>query len=166
MRIFPTPNEILLAEARTRDKTIATEPATMWVILDRARSRRAEKNKPGRHIMKTFSVLVVAILALLVSIASPSFGISTMGRHVVGVIQEVNAQAREAELLQAGKAKPLRFTWDDQTRFVANQHFVDATILNPGARVEVVFHPHFFGSPYVTRVTLLSTSIGHDGKMK
>ena len=108
----------------------------------------------------------IAVLALLVSIAWPSFGLSTMGRHVVGNIQEVNAQAREAELLQPGKAKPLRFTLDNQTRFVANQHFVDAAILSPGARVEVVLHPHFFGSLYVTKVTLLSTSIRHDRKMK
>jgi Tfp pilus assembly protein PilE len=112
--------------------------------------------------MKTVSVLVIA--ALLVSIALPSYGFFVMGRHVVGVIQEVNAQAREAELLQPGKAKALRFTWDNQTKFVANQHSVDATLLSPGARVEVVFHPHFFGSPYVTKVTLMSTPIRHDRK--
>ena len=121
--------------------------------------------KPARHIMKTVSVLVISVIGILVSVAPPSFALSTMGRHLIGIIQEVNAQAREAELLQPGKAKPLRFTWDKQTRFVANQHFVDAAILSPGARVEVIFHPHFFGNPYVTKVTLLSTSIRRDSKI-
>jgi hypothetical protein len=109
---------------------------------------------------------VISVVAILVSVASPSFALSIRGRHLVGIIQNVNALARDAELLQPGKENPLRFTWDKQTRFVANQHFVDAAILSSGARVEVICIRPFFGSPYVTRVTLLSNSTPHDSKIK
>jgi hypothetical protein len=105
--------------------------------------------------VKTVSLKIISVVAILMSVAPLSFALSIPGRHVVGIIQEVNAQAREAELLQPGKAKPLRFTWDNQTRFIANQHFVDAAILSSGARVEVEYHQPFFGKPYVTKVTLL-----------
>ena len=103
---------------------------------------------------------VISVVAILVS------ALSIRGRHLVGIIQNVNSLARDAELLQPGKENPLRFTWDKQTRFVANQHFVDAAILSSGARVEVVCIRPFFGSPYVTRVTLLSSSTPHDSKIK
>jgi hypothetical protein len=104
------------------------------------------------------ATVVISVVAVLVNVVPTSFALSTAGRHTIGIIQKVNAQAREAELLELGKEKPLKFTWDKNTRFLANQHFVDATILSSGARVEVVFHPHFFGNPYVTKVILLSTS--------
>jgi hypothetical protein len=91
---------------------------------------------------------------------------SLRDRHLVGIIQNVNALAQEAELLQPGKENPLRLTWDKQTRFVANQHFVDAAILSSGARVEVVCIRPFFGTPYVTKVTLLLSSTPHDNKIK
>jgi hypothetical protein len=65
---------------------------------------------------------------------------------------------------QPGKAKPLIFTWDKQTKFVVNQHFVDAGILSSGVRIEVVYHRPFFGSPYVTKVTLLSAPVREKNK--
>jgi ABC-type protease/lipase transport system fused ATPase/permease subunit len=102
------------------------------------------------------ATVVISVVAVLVNVVPTSVALSTAGRHTIGIIQKVNAQAREAELLELGKEKSLKFTWDKHTRFLANQHFVDATILSSGARVEVVFHPHFFGNPYVTKVTLLS----------
>jgi len=111
--------------------------------------------------VKTLSLLTITGIAILLSVAPPSFALSIRGRHLIGIIQKVNTEAREAELLPLGKAKPLRFTWDRQTRFVANQHFVDAAILTSGARVEVVYYQPFFGNPYVTKVTLLSTSTWH-----
>jgi hypothetical protein len=116
--------------------------------------------------VKTVSLLVISVVAILMSVAPPSFAFSVRGRHLVGIVQNVNAQAREAELRQPGKVKPLRFTWDKQTRFIANQDFVDAAILSSGARVEVVCIRPFFGSPYVTKVTLQTTSTPHDSKIK
>jgi len=116
--------------------------------------------------VKTLSLLVICVVAILVSGAPPSFALLTMGRHLVGTIQSVNAQAREAKLLQMGKEQSLRFTWDKQTRFIADQHFVDAAMLTIGARVEVVCIRPFFGSPYVTKVTLLSRSTSHDSTTK
>jgi hypothetical protein len=105
------------------------------------------------------TLLVISIVAILTSTAPPSCAFPPWGRHIIGIIQMVSRQAREAELLQAGQAKPLTFTWDKQTKFLVNQHFVDAGILSPGVRVEVVYHRPFFGAPYVTKVTLLSPGV-------
>jgi hypothetical protein len=116
--------------------------------------------------VKTACLLLISAIATFVSIASPSFALSVKGWHLVGIIQNVNALAREAELLQPGKENPLRFTWDKQTRFVAKQHFVEAAILSSGARVEVVYIQPLFGTPYVTKVTLISSSTPHDNKIK
>jgi hypothetical protein len=80
---------------------------------------------------------------------------SIRGRHIKGIIQKVDAQAREAELLQPDKAKGLRFTWDKQTKFVAGLQFVDAAMLRPRASVEIIYYYPFFGDPYATKVTLL-----------
>jgi hypothetical protein len=77
---------------------------------------------------------------------------------ILGIIQNVNALAREAELLQPDKENPLRFTWDKQTRFVANQHFVDAAILSSGARVRSGLYPTILreslrdSTPHVSRI--------------
>jgi hypothetical protein len=57
-------------------------------------------------------------------------------------------QTREAELLEPGKAKPLRFSWDKQISFLANQQIIDATILSSRARVEVVYRQLFFENPH------------------
>ena len=114
--------------------------------------------------VKKIGLLAISVLAILMSVASPSFAHSIGARHLVGIIQYVNAHAREAELLPPDKAKPLRFKWDKQTRFVANQQLVDAVILSSGVRVEVVYIQPFFGSPYVTKVTLLQPQpLSHKG---
>jgi hypothetical protein len=110
--------------------------------------------------VKTFDLLILFIAATLMSVAPRSFATSARGQRLAGTIQKVNAPAREAELLPFGKAKPLRFTWDKQTRFVADRHFVDATILRAGARVEVVSIHLFFASRYATNVMLLPTPSG------
>jgi hypothetical protein len=111
---------------------------------------------PSRVLkVKPIGLLAISVLAILMSVASPSIAHSIGARHLVGIIQYVNAHAREAELLQPGKAKPLRFTWDKETRFIADQHLIDAVILSSGVRVEVVYIRPFFGRPYVTKLTLL-----------
>jgi hypothetical protein len=110
--------------------------------------------------VKPFDLLIVFVAATLMSVAPPSLGTPIRGQRLVGIIQKVNAQTREAELLELGEAKSLRFTWDKQTRFVANQRFVDAAILRAGARVEVVSIHLFFASRYATKVTLLPTPSG------
>jgi hypothetical protein len=56
--------------------------------------------------LKKIGLLAISVLAILVSVASPSFAHSIGARHLVGIIQYFNAHTREAELLQPGKAKP------------------------------------------------------------
>jgi hypothetical protein len=114
--------------------------------------------EPGR-VVKTLNLLIALVVANLVSTASPTFAFSIRGRQIKGIIQKVDAQARDAELLQPGKAKPLRFTWDQQTKVIADLQFVDAAMLRPGASVEIIYYHPFFGDPYVTKVTLLSVSL-------
>jgi hypothetical protein len=99
------------------------------------------------------------VVANLVSTASPTLALSIRGRHIKGIIQKVDAQEGDAELLQPGKAKRLRFTWDKQTKFVADLQFVDAAMLRSGASVEIIYYHPFFGDPYVTKVRLLSVSL-------
>ena len=66
------------------------------------------------------ATVVISVVAVLVNVVPTSFALSTAGRHTIGIIQKVNAQAREAELLELGKEKSLKFTWDKNTRFLAN----------------------------------------------
>jgi hypothetical protein len=108
--------------------------------------------------VKNLTLLVALVVASLVGTASPTLAIATMGRHVKGMIQKVDAQAQDAELLQPGKIKTLRFTWDRQTKFVANLRLADAAILRLGASVEIIYYHPFFGDPYATKVKLLSRS--------
>jgi hypothetical protein len=111
--------------------------------------------------VNNLNLLIALVIANLVSTAPPTLALSIRGRHIKGIIQKVDAQAREAELLQPGKAKPLRFTWDKQTEFVAGVQFVDAAMLRPGASVEIICYHPFFGDTYATKVTLLSGSLHH-----
>jgi hypothetical protein len=104
-------------------------------------------------------LFVALVVANLVSTEAPTQAFSVKGRHVVGFIQNVDAQAREAELVQPGKPKPLRFTWDQQTKFLTRLQLCDARVLRPGVLVEIVCYHPFFGDTYVTRVTLLSRSL-------
>ena len=99
------------------------------------------------------------IIANLVNTVPPILAISIIRRHITGIIQKVYAQTREAELLPSGKAKPLRFTWDRQTKFITCLQVADAAMLRPGALVEIICNHPFFGDTYVTKVTLLSGSL-------
>lgn len=109
--------------------------------------------------MRTRNLLIPLVIINLICPAPPTLALSIRGRHVIGIIQKVDAQAREAELLPTGRAKPLRFTWDRQTQFVPGLQFVDPAMLRPGALVEITCYHPFFGDTYVTKVTLLSGSL-------
>jgi hypothetical protein len=71
-----------------------------------------------------------------------------------------------ATLDSAGRVRKSPRIHVGQTDQIRSQStiFVDAAILSSGARVEVVCIRPFFGIPYVTKVTLLSSS--HDSKIK
>ena len=109
--------------------------------------------------MKTRHLLIALIIANLVNTVPPILAISIIRRHITGIIQKVYAQTREAELLPSGKAKPLRFTWDRQTKFITCLQVADAAMLRPGALVEIICYRPFFGDTNVTKVTLLSGSL-------
>ena len=98
------------------------------------------------------------ILAVVVGIPVPAAARAPRGRPISGIVQKTNARTREAEILRTDTGAPLRFVWISRTIFVANVQIVDAAILEPGAKVEVIYHQPFFGRPFVTKVTLLSAS--------
>jgi hypothetical protein len=99
-------------------------------------------------------------LAGFVGIPTLAMARTPMGRHVTGIVQKTNIQAREAEILRTDTGVTLSFVWNNRTKFVANMHFVSTAILQPGNKVEVIYHRPFFGRPFVTKVTLLTTSDG------
>lgn len=102
--------------------------------------------------------IFVLALAFVVGIPPLAIAMPQTGRRITGIVQESKEQSREAVILQTNKGTPLRFFWNNRTTFVANMQFVDAAILMPGAKVEVIYHHPFFGKPFVTKVTLLSIS--------
>jgi hypothetical protein len=111
--------------------------------------------RPG---VRTRNLLIPLVVLNLVCPAPPTLALSIKGRHVIGIIRKVDAQAREAELLPTDRAKPLRFTWDRQTQFVPGR-FVDPAMLRPGALVEISCYHPFFGDTYARKVKLLSGSL-------
>ncbi len=95
-------------------------------------------------------------LAVVVGIPTLATAKNPTGRHISGIVQKMNIQAREAEIVRTDTGRPLSFVWNNQTKFVANMQFVSAAILQQGAKVEVIYHRPFFGRPFVTKVTLLT----------
>jgi hypothetical protein len=95
-------------------------------------------------------------LAVVVGIPSLAEAKSPTGRHISGIVQKTNGQTREVEFLRTDTGRPLSFVWNNRTKFVANMQFVSAAILQPGVKVEVIYHRPFFGRPFVTKVTLLT----------
>lgn len=108
--------------------------------------------------MKTPLKLITLLSALLANFATPADARSPQGRHITGTIRKVDATAKEVEMLREDKGTVIKFVWNKQTDFIASGQFADPAILTKGARVEVIHHEPFFGSPFVRKVTLLSTS--------
>jgi hypothetical protein len=108
--------------------------------------------------VKTRHLLVALVVANQLTTAPPTLALSIMGHQIKGIVRKVDVETREAELFPAGKTKPLRFTWDSQTKFVTGLQRADASILRPGALVEIHCYRPFFGETYVRKVTLLSES--------
>jgi len=103
-------------------------------------------------------LLFALVLIIFVGIPAPAAARSPRGRFISGIVQKSNAPAQEAEILRTDTGAPLSFVWISRTIFVVNVQVVDAAILEPGAKVEVIYHQPFFGRPFVTKVTLLSVS--------
>jgi hypothetical protein len=103
------------------------------------------------------------VVANFLSTVPSTLALTIIGHRITGIIQKVDAGTREAELLPSGNSKPLRFTWDRETRFITNRLLADATILRPGALVEITCFFPFFGQTYVKKVTLLSGLIHQAG---
>ncbi|MCX6952560.1 MAG: hypothetical protein NTV51_10410 [Verrucomicrobia bacterium] len=111
--------------------------------------------------MTTHRFLFALALAAVVSIPTPAAARAPRGRLISGIVQKTNEPTREAEIVHTDTGAPLSFVWISRTIFVANVQVVDAGILEPGAKVEVIYHQPFFGRPFVTKVTLLSASDPH-----
>ncbi len=108
--------------------------------------------------MTTPRLLFALALAVVVGIPTPAAARSPRGRTISGVVQKTNEQTREVEIVRIDTGASLSFVWIRRTIFVANMQVVDAGILEPGAKVELIYHQPFFGRPFVTKVTLLSAS--------
>lgn len=100
--------------------------------------------------------LLALTLAVVASIPTPAAATPRTGRRIAGVVQKTNWQTREVAIVRTDTSEPLRFVLIDRTLFVANGQLANATILEPGAKVEVIYHRPIFGRPFVTRVALLS----------
>ncbi len=98
------------------------------------------------------------VLAVVVGIPTRTEARAPRGRPISGIVQKTNEPTRETEIVRTDTGIPLSFVWISRTVFVANMQVVDAGILEPGAKVEVIYHQPFFGRPFVTKVTLLSAS--------
>lgn len=103
-------------------------------------------------------LLFTLVLALAVGIPTPAMARPPMGRRISGIVQKTNAQTRETEILRTDNGEPLGFVWISRTIFLANAQVVNAAILEPGAKVEVIYRQPFLGRPFVTKVTFLSAS--------
>jgi hypothetical protein len=108
---------------------------------------------------KARSLLVALVVASFLSTVQSTRALTIIGHRITGIIQKVDAGTREAELLSSGNSKRLRFTWDRETRFITNRQLATATMLRPGALVEITCFSPFFGEIYVKKVTLLSGSL-------
>ena len=105
-----------------------------------------------RHLMFDLA------LAVVVSIPTPAAAMPRTGRRITGVVQKTNWQAREVAIMRTDTSEPLSFVWIDRTIFVANRQLVNAAVLEPGNKVAVIYHQPFFGRPYVTKVTVNSST--------
>ena len=108
--------------------------------------------------MPTHRLYLALVLAVVVGIPTPATARAPRGRPISGIVQKTHAPTREAEIVRTDTGAPLSFVWIGRTLFVANVQVVDAAILEPGAKVEVIYHQPFFSRPFVTKVTLLSAS--------
>ena len=108
--------------------------------------------------MKTHLKLIALLFVLLANLVTPAEAITAHGRRILGIIEKVNAQSHEIEMQRADDGTRIKFIWNKQTDFIAYAQFTDATSLKKGARVEVIRHAPFFGSPFVTKATLLQTN--------
>jgi hypothetical protein len=101
---------------------------------------------------------IALLFVLLANFTISAEAMSPHGRHITGIIKSVDARTREVEMLREDKGTLIKFVWNKWTDFIANGQFAAPTILKKGVRVEVIHHQPFFGSPFVRKVTLLSTS--------
>jgi hypothetical protein len=113
---------------------------------------------PHTNPVKTPLKLIAILFAVLASFVTPAIARAPQGRHITGTIRKVDATAKEVEMLREDKGTVIKFVWNKQTDFIVAGQFADPAILTKGARVEVIHHEPFFGSPFVRKVTLLSTS--------
>ncbi len=106
--------------------------------------------------MMTHRLLFALALAVVVGIPAPVAARAPRRRPIAGIVQKTNELTREVEIVRIDTGTPLSFIWISRTVFIAKTQVVDAAILDPAAKVEVICHQPFFGRPFVTKVTLLS----------
>jgi hypothetical protein len=87
---------------------------------------------------KARALLIALVVANFLSAVQSTRALTIIGHRITGIIQKVDAGSREAELLPSGHSKPVRFTWDRETRFITNRQLANATMLRAGALVKEV----------------------------
>jgi hypothetical protein len=108
---------------------------------------------------KARALLIALVVANFLSAVQSTRALTIIGHRITGIIQKVDAGSREAEFLPSGHSKPVRFTWDRETRFITNRQLANATMLRAGALVEITCFWPFFGKTYVKEVIILSGSL-------
>lgn len=83
---------------------------------------------------------------------------SARARELAVTVQMIRADARSLTLVPTKTKSPREFVWYKSTRFIENNHFVDAAALKEGMQVKVYYHSPFFGKPFVTKVVWSSAA--------
>jgi len=108
--------------------------------------------------MTTHRLLFALALAAILSVPTPAAARAPRGRPISGIVQKKNEVTREFEIERSDTGTPLSFVWISRTIFVADRQLVNAALLEPGARIEVICHRPFFDRPFVTKVTVLAAA--------
>lgn len=107
--------------------------------------------------MKTLLRLCFFILLISPWISSPAASVRPHGVAMTGTIQSVDEASRNIIFAQDGG--PVReFRWIRWAKFYHDNGHSSPAALNPGMRVQVIFHNPIFGPDYISRVTLILPS--------
>lgn len=77
---------------------------------------------------------------------------SARSREIKATIQEIRPNTKTL-IVSSEKGSPLReFIWRKSTRFIQNDHFVDALALREGLSVRAYYRSPFIGKPFLTKI--------------
>lgn len=99
----------------------------------------------------------VAIIISCLMSAMAANAMPRLGREGTGSIQLVDANHHMFTIRLEGEIRPRSFEWTRDTRFFEGYALTTSRTLRAGAAVRIYYHVPFFGKPYVTKVTFLTS---------